>query len=378
MPRSSPEGGDLDRVLVEQAGLDRPLHTELAEEVGHEGPPDLTLLFERHSFGHVLLSPSLRCSAAEPSQPPAPPSRSLEPSTDADAGARRLAAIAAAAGRAAGAAARPGRRRACAVRAAARAVLRPGLSAAHSARRRRAADARWPDEADALPALAAALATLAATGPPLAAPRALPPGPGPDRAHPGPHPGLDPDPSEQPRLGLVHHDDLGVADGDPQLVQCLLGRFFDGLARHLNPLHALSSLSCPSSSATAGGPWVPEHPRRLSSLAALPFVVCFPAAGFLPFVGARPLVFAPFVLAALLAGGSVALAAAVPSVAVDVFFDRFGGGGFSLVSLSFDRSRSRVRAADRRDHAGPEHHFLRPDAHGRRNHHVNGCSGGHS
>ena len=76
----------------------------------------------------------------------------------------------------------------------------------------------------------------------------------------------------------------------------------------------------------------------------MPFVVRFPAAGFLPFVGARPFVLAPLVLAAPLAGGSVALAAAVPSVAVDVFFDRLRRGGFSLVSLSFESSRSRAHA----------------------------------
>ena len=34
--------------------LDRPLHAELTQEVGHERPPDLALLFERHSLGHVL------------------------------------------------------------------------------------------------------------------------------------------------------------------------------------------------------------------------------------------------------------------------------------------------------------------------------------
>ena len=54
MPEILAEGGDLDRVLVEQAGLDRPLHAEFTQEVGHERPPDLALLFERHSLGHVL------------------------------------------------------------------------------------------------------------------------------------------------------------------------------------------------------------------------------------------------------------------------------------------------------------------------------------
>ena len=71
--------------------------------------------------------------------------------------------------------------------------------------------------------------------------------------------------------------------------------------------------------------------------AALPFVVRFPAAGFLPFVGARPLVLAPLVLEPSLAGGNVALAAAVPSVAVDVFFGRLSaagvGAGLALLLL---------------------------------------------
>jgi hypothetical protein len=72
----------------------------------------------------------------------------------------------------------------------------------------------------------------------------------------------------------------------------------------------------------------------------LPFVVFFPAAGFFPLVVALPLVFVPFVFAALLAGGNVALAAAVPSVAPDVFFTAFGGGfSFSLVSLVAPISR---------------------------------------
>ena len=88
--------------------LDRTLHAELAQEAGQERPPDLTLLFERHSLGHVLLSPSVPCSAAEPSRPahePFRPEPFVEPSPAAvrRRSRRRLAAVAAAAGRTAGA-----------------------------------------------------------------------------------------------------------------------------------------------------------------------------------------------------------------------------------------------------------------------------------
>ena len=63
------------------------------------------------------------------------------------------------------------------------------------------------------------------------------------------------------------------------------------------------------------------------SEAAAPFVG-FPAAGFLPLL-ARPLL-------PPLAGGRIAWAAAVPSVALEVFFFTagFGGGVFSGLSLS--------------------------------------------
>ena len=58
-------------------------------------------------------------------------------------------------------------------------------------------------------------------------------------------------------------------------------------------------------------------------------------------VGGRALVLAPLVFAAFFAGGNVALAAAVPSVAVEVFLTAFGGGfSFSLVSLVAPISRS--------------------------------------
>jgi len=74
-----------------------------------------------------------------------------------------------------------------------------------------------------------------------------------------------------------------------------------------------------------------------SLAAGLPFVARFAAAGFFPFAGVPPLALAPLVLAADLAGGNVAFAAAVPSVAEDVFLAGLVGAGFSF-SFSFSFS----------------------------------------
>jgi hypothetical protein len=97
-----------------------------------------------------------------------------------------------------------------------------------------------------LPASLSPLASLAPLGGSAVTPPCpFPTGPGADRADPCPHPGFDPDAPEETRLGLGDHDHFRIADRDTELVEGLLGRFFDGLARHLNPLHALSSLSRP-------------------------------------------------------------------------------------------------------------------------------------
>jgi hypothetical protein len=68
-------------------------------------------------------------------------------------------------------------------------------------------------------------------------PGTFPPGPG---SH-GPHSGLDSgfffESPEQSDLRLVEDDDLGVRRGDPELVERVLGRLLDGLARHLYPFH---------------------------------------------------------------------------------------------------------------------------------------------
>ena len=144
-------------------------------------------------------------------------------------------------------------------------------------------------------------------------------------------------------------------------------------SRHFYPLHALSSLSRP----LRAGPRMRLR-RRASSVRrsrALPFVGRFPAAGFLPLARwSRPL--AP--RAASWPAATVLLAAAVPSVAVDFFLAALGGGFSFSFAFSFARRADLAFRRDRRDHAGPEHHLLRRDPHGRRNHHVNGCSGGHS
>ena len=104
---------------------------------------------------------------------------------------------------------------------------------------------------------------------------------------------------------------------------------------------------CSASSATAGAAWAPAVlvvvARRLAVRRRLR-----PLVGFRPLVGARPLPFEP-----PLVGGSVALAAAVPSVAVDVFFAGLAADGgfaaFGAVSPSLrpwpSRSRARARPA---------------------------------
>ena len=83
MPEVLTQGGDLDRVLVQQTGLDRPFHPELTQEIGHECSPDLTLLLERHSFGHVHCLLRFGAPLAEPSRVAGSPEPFLEPSTDA-------------------------------------------------------------------------------------------------------------------------------------------------------------------------------------------------------------------------------------------------------------------------------------------------------
>ena len=103
-------GGDLDRVLVEEAGLDRPVHAELAQEAGQERPPDLTLLFERHSLGHVHCLLRFRAPLRSPFG--GRPCRGAVPRAfhRRHAGGRRLAAIAPAASRTAGPRTGPGPR----------------------------------------------------------------------------------------------------------------------------------------------------------------------------------------------------------------------------------------------------------------------------
>ena len=287
-PEVLPGGRDLDRVLVEESGLDRPLHAELAQEVGHEGPPDLTLLFERHSFGHVhcLLRFGAPLRSLLSRGPPSSRSRAFHRRR---AGARRLAAIAPAPGRAAGAAAR------AAVVGPLRSSRPPAASGLAPLGRRPPRSIVGPRRGALPPGRPLALTALAALPP-------WPDRPPPlrrDRSRRGRAPtgrtrartlASTRTRPKRPVFGSSTTITSASPTATPELVQGLLGRLFDGLARHLNPLHALSSLSCP----------LRARPRVRLWRVLLDAVVArrravrrrFPAAGFLPLAGARPFVLA--------------------------------------------------------------------------------------
>ena len=81
----------------------------------------------------------------------------------------------------------------------------------------------------------AAFVAVLAT-PPAGAPVDL--GPHRGRLHPGPHPGLGPQATEQPGLGLLQHLELGLALVHAQLVKGRVLRLFDGPPCDLDPFHA--------------------------------------------------------------------------------------------------------------------------------------------
>lgn len=101
-------GSDLDGLVVEHTSLDRPLDSELAEQTLEECPPDLSLLLERHTFGHVLCLLRFLASlcgypgrgARRPRPVPSTFGRTLGPGSDRSA-IRRLAPVLAAACRSA-------------------------------------------------------------------------------------------------------------------------------------------------------------------------------------------------------------------------------------------------------------------------------------
>ena len=328
------------------------------------------------------LSPSLRCSADGAFSAGTAPgwSRSatlLRISAPAPAPAGGgLGAVAAAAGRAAGAGALPRPGPVARAVAAARRAVAVAVGRRPRARRRfRCGDARrCPTISSSTRARAAAARALALAGP--AAPAgALPLGPGADRTDPGPHPGLDPHAAEEARLGLAHDDDLGVVDGHAQLVERLLGRLFDGLACDLYPLHVLACLSgplrtravrvrlrAPASPLVApllpvGGPSCPAAglPARSRAVLGRPLASAFWSAAAFPWPApSRP----------------SRSSASSPAWAAGLL-----GWAAGLSCLPEPISRS---TADGLHHPRLEHHLLGPDPHGRRDHHVNGCSGRHS
>ena len=191
---------------------------------------------------------------------------------------------------------------------------------------------------------------------------------------PGPDPGLDPHAAEEARLRLAHHDHLGIGHRHAQLVQGALGRLLDRLSRHLNPFHALPSLSGRL-----------DRDRGCAFGAALALVSRLAVRR--AFAVARPSACArcPGRCRSSPSGrrhGALGHRRAVGGGRLLLRWWRRGLrlGGFSRFRLlaSFLAEPISRSAATGFTMPGPEHHFLRPDAHGGRDHHVNGCSRGHS